>query len=189
MQLLAVGRSFVGHKSETGRYKTTEQNLLPDFTTGEKNEAPSAVYTNPAADSADFMFGAPHRKVAGAEGKGAAAPAVRPMAAPAQPEPPATATVLAKRPARRRFFGLGSLGRTKVEGGSLVQSELSLETVKVVRNDLSDADLELVPAKIAARPELPMPKVSSLPPRNGAAGMVWSRLTARIFENNRSRFR
>ncbi len=164
----------------------TEQNLLPDFTIGEKNEAPSAVYTNPAADSADFMFGAPRRTVADADGKGSASAAVR---ATATPEPPVTAAGLAKRPARRRFFGLGSLGRTKVEGGSLVQSELSLETVKVVRNDLSDADLELVPAKMAARPELPLSKVSSLPPRNGAARMVWSRLTARIFENNRSRFR
>ena len=43
-----------------------------------------------------------------------------------------------------------------------VQSELSLDTVKVVHNDLSDADVEVVPmksrtAEAAAVPELPPP--------------------------------
>jgi len=43
-----------------------------------------------------------------------------------------------------------------------VQSELSLDTVKVVHNDLSDADVEVVPVKSrsgesAAAPELPPP--------------------------------
>jgi hypothetical protein len=43
-----------------------------------------------------------------------------------------------------------------------VQSELSLDTVKVVHNDLSDADVEVVPVKSrpgepAAAPDLPAP--------------------------------
>jgi len=55
--------------------------------------------------------------------------------------------------------------------GSPVQSELSLDEVKVVRNDLSDADVEIVPAKPARRADL------APPPEENA----WSRLATRIF--------
>jgi len=37
-------------------------------------------------------------------------------------------------------------GQSAVKGRPLVQAELSLESVKVVRNDLSESDLEVVPA-------------------------------------------
>lgn len=51
----------------------------------------------------------------------------------------------------------------------LIQGELSLDTVKVVRNDLSDADLELVPGQVAAGPSAAQP---------GFAGLAFSRLAA-----------
>jgi hypothetical protein len=55
--------------------------------------------------------------------------------------------------------------------GAPIQSELSLDEVKVVRNDLSDADLEVVPAKPARRADaVPLPEANA-----------WSRLTTRIF--------
>jgi hypothetical protein len=34
-----------------------------------------------------------------------------------------------------------------------VQGELSLDNIKVVRNDLSDTDVEVVPARVIARPK------------------------------------
>lgn len=42
------------------------------------------------------------------------------------------------------------------------QTELSLDRVKVMRNDLSDADLELVPAKASSKPSVTASKKKSL---------------------------
>jgi hypothetical protein len=57
-----------------------------------------------------------------------------------------------------------------------VQGELSLDRIKVVRNDLSDADLEIVPLKSAtarpgATPVLPIAQ------RTAQGEMSWSRLS------------
>jgi hypothetical protein len=70
-----------------------------------------------------------------------------------------------------------------------IQGELSLDRIKVVRNDLSDADLELVPcapvapapapAPSALKPEpLLVPATAAAPApaaKAGAARMVWNR--------------
>jgi hypothetical protein len=70
------------------------------------------------------------------------------------------------------------------------KGQLTLEFVKVVRNDLSDADLELAPA----RPSTPAPSSARNPAPEPAAGRGtaplepvepepsrWSRFTARLF--------
>jgi hypothetical protein len=59
-----------------------------------------------------------------------------------------------------------------------VQGELSLDTLKVVRNDLSDADLEIVRAP---EPVPPPPPRASPPAETLPAGLLISRITARIF--------
>jgi hypothetical protein len=51
----------------------------------------------------------------------------------------------------------------------LVQSELSLDRVRVVRNDLSDSDVEIVPVKPAA----PVPEPE--------AEKTWEKVTGRLF--------
>ncbi len=57
-------------------------------------------------------------------------------------------------------------------GKPLVQSELSLDSVKVVRNDLSDSDLEVV----RARPRVSVPtKPAAVEPEPAAAGS-WGRM-------------
>jgi hypothetical protein len=49
----------------------------------------------------------------------------------------------------------------KFQKGTATQTELSLDSVKVVHNDLSDVDVEVVPIKSRAGvPELPVPKKS-----------------------------
>jgi hypothetical protein len=55
-----------------------------------------------------------------------------------------------------------------------VQGELSLEKIKVVRNDLSDADLEVIPAK--------PPTASAMRAVERAAGAekAWGRVTTRF---------
>lgn len=59
-----------------------------------------------------------------------------------------------------------------------VQTELSLERVKVVRNDLSDTDLEVIPAKLAGKPENPAPR---LQPAARTEETALGRLTSRFF--------
>ena len=57
-----------------------------------------------------------------------------------------------------------------------LQAELSLDRVKVVHNDLSDADVEIVPIKSRPAPEAAEPVLTP------AAGEdSWSRLSAKIF--------
>ena len=64
-----------------------------------------------------------------------------------------------------------------------VQTELSLENLKVVRNDLSDTDLEVVPAKSLAKSsqsEVSATKPTLQTPR-GTEETTLSRLTSRFF--------
>ncbi len=58
-----------------------------------------------------------------------------------------------------------------------VQAELSLEKVKVVRNDLSDTDLEIVPAKPAAPPGAAGPMIQ---PMTRTEPTTWNRMTSRV---------
>ena len=61
-----------------------------------------------------------------------------------------------------------------------VQGELSLDRIKVVRNDLSDADLEVVPAKAPSAVASPGP-ASLLERKDGPAESGWGRATATLF--------
>ncbi len=62
----------------------------------------------------------------------------------------------------------------------LVQGELSLDGVKVVRNDLSDSDLEIVPAK--SRPTTPTAEaVTSSISKDGTSETAWGRVAGRLF--------
>lgn len=60
-----------------------------------------------------------------------------------------------------------------------VQAELSLDRVKVMRNDLSDTDVELVPAKLPVSG----PEPSTVRPELGGGkrtGTAWGRMSARL---------
>jgi len=59
-----------------------------------------------------------------------------------------------------------------------VQTELSLERVKVMRNDLNDTDLEVIPARTAGTPEPGGPK---LQPSARNEMTTLNRLTSRLF--------
>ncbi len=58
-----------------------------------------------------------------------------------------------------------------------VQAELSLEKVKVVRNDLSDTDLEVVSAKPAGLPNASGPVIQ---PITKTEPTTWNRMTSRV---------
>ena len=61
-----------------------------------------------------------------------------------------------------------------------VQGELSLDRIKVVRNDLSDADLEVVPAKVPTAPASSEPALRT-GKEAGVAESRWRGATAGLF--------
>ena len=69
-----------------------------------------------------------------------------------------------------------------------VQSELLLDSVKPVRNDLSDADLELVQAaRINVVPAKPVaPEVVRAPEPEVAEGVAWNRIKNQFFGAGKS---
>ena len=144
MQFLAVGQSFIGIKNAPSPYRLAKQNWLPKFapptvstvmvqnrwgTTGPKSSR-SAV-PGPKLDPAPL-------KSAGTFPSRANTPAQE------------------RKPARSLFPRFRS---TIKPGVRLHQGELSLDTVTVVHNDLSDTDWEIVPKRPVAahrgRPEKP----------------------------------
>src|SRR5262245_47777665 len=89
-------------------------------------------------------------------------------------------------------FRLGTPpGRTRSPSkeSSLTQSELELENVRVVRNDLSDADLRIVAGTrpAAARSAMKPKRTETGPTPVSDSRFVWNRLTARLFVAGRSR--
>lgn len=60
------------------------------------------------------------------------------------------------------------------------QAELSLDNVTVVRNDLSDADLQVVPVQAACKSSVNNRPVQPTAPR-GQVNVHWKRLTSRLF--------
>jgi hypothetical protein len=135
--------------------------------------------------------GAPANLMLSAEAKRAQSPAAA-RVAPTRVEPqttrPAAPAVKPHRPPLGAWVGklnplayLPSKGPGAKPGRSErppVQAELSLERVKVVRNDLSEADLEVVPAR--PRPAEPGP-LRVLQPAAVQMPTAWNRISSRFF--------
>jgi hypothetical protein len=87
-------------------------------------------------------------------------------------------------------------GRRPVRGANAngaiapVQCEFSLETVRVVRNDLSDADVEVVAARSPSpNPEAPKPATEPVVPEAGPtkpAVTAWGRVAEQMFGAGKS---
>jgi hypothetical protein len=84
---------------------------------------------------------------------------------------------------RETLFGQRSKARSQAapaQSGALLQAELKLEQVKVVRNDLSETDFELAAPK---QPAVVNSAAKEKPP--GKGGAAWSWLTAKLFSLGR----
>jgi hypothetical protein len=201
-KLLTTGKSLMaGHGPS--RYQMHKHIRLPNFGAARNPFAPEA---RPEAPSAPLVVAPPVTSAPAVrlepvlERRDQAADNVAGCALPPQGNVP----VPAKRGARlavvgRAMRGLGAqwgkvnpfAGRTKDSGpvraglpqpGGVppVQGELSLEKVRVVRNDLSDADLEIIPAAVPVAPAEPPPLVAAIA-KHGPEANAWSRLTTRFF--------
>jgi hypothetical protein len=179
-QLLAVGRSVRTIKDGPARYKMAQQNLLPKFG-GAKAELPVAETISPATATVE--------RAPRVEPVAKAVPAEESGADKSDPGP-AKAAAFMEATKKLRPFGGWSLFKNpftrsaprKKESGP-VQTELSLDAVKPVRNDLSDSDFELsrTPQGVVSQQEaLSEPKAVPASPAVANAS-AWQRLKTRLF--------
>jgi hypothetical protein len=168
LRLLAAGRSLVSVRDTESRYRLTSQRLLPHFGPTRnpfdapgRSELPVAGTTRSAADSGEASPQA-----------GVCNPARRLWlkAAGLLTAWSQELSVLVARP-----FGKAAKPAIPQLPKPPVQGELSLDRVKVVRNDLSDADLEVVTARTKPAPASLAGKAAD------RAERAWGRVTGKRF--------
>jgi len=138
VRLLTAGKSLVGLESDAPRYKETDPKSIPQFKPKKnpfRKRAEPAQNGNPASNPRS-AGGTQSTQVANQAGtvqprgrKSGWLAKVGSWLAPRKKQPKSAVPQFMRPP---------------------MQGELRLDNVKVVRNDLSDADIEVVPAKAAA---------------------------------------
>lgn len=170
LKFLAVGQTFAGLRDEKSPFALRKENQLPIF------EATPRFAVKPAA-SEPVPVQTDWLQPAEAVTRTVQAEPVRGILNPFQPSETPVAPVV--KPKRRWFsFFRMKWFRTNKAKADLVQSELSLEKVRVKRNDLADSDLELV----LKRRKKTKPVFVSSQENNNLPRAGWSELAARLFE-------
>jgi len=163
LRLLSAGKSLVGLKDSTARYRMGHPGAMPKFGS-RKNPFQTKTQLRKAPEAARTAAPAVENKAA----------QVTPIPIKEQNSAPVVAAPIAKTKSLsqvRNGFRFGSIFRAALRplkfvierrkaksagpprsqlARTVVQAELSLDCVKVLRNDLSDADLEVVSAKTSA---------------------------------------
>jgi hypothetical protein len=196
LRLLTAGKSLVGLKDTGHRYSVPRRGLLPKFAS-KKNPfraSPGAeVGPSPDKELPSGLNQSEPSAVDSSNGDGPTALSTKPHIERLAPQTAPLSSSQLKKPiadyprrmsrVRWRAFLSWIGGRTQKPAiprfeKSMVQGELSLESVKVVRNDLSDSDLEVVPTKPVV--PAPQPKPASVTTESVANGNSWERLTGRF---------
>ena len=178
MQLLTVGRSLGRISDEPSRYRMAQQSLLPKF--GSVNvpeerarglsEKTNPVFVKMEVKKPQIATATNDRKNMNAvQPNSQATPA--PNAAVSRPAFPRGRWSLFKNPFSKTPRPTAS--------AAPVQSELSLDAVKPIRNDLSDADMEVVRA--TPRPVDVAPEVAPAPEPVAADGAAWNKIKNQFF--------
>jgi hypothetical protein len=197
LRLLTAGKSLVGLRDTEHRYSVARRGLLPKFAS-KKNpfranpgaevgpssdkELPSGLSPSEASDVNSGNGDGPTALSTKAPIE-SLAPQAAPLSSPHLREPIPDG---ARRMSAVRWRALLPwIGRGTQKPAiprfekTMVQGELSLESVKVVRNDLSDSDLEIVPTQ----PVVPAPQPKPARPvitGTGDNGSSWERLAGRF---------
>ncbi len=206
MKLLSLSRSFVVGKNGPGCYKMVEQRLLPKFDSPRESKtqgSPQKSSVMPTSGAGGFA------SQTGPSSPGTTAASMtnrvarQPTESRSGPLPRlfANAQNSGAEPRKRAGFKLDRLFRRLLQAAESPflqrtsqrfrvktpwQAELSLDSVKVVRNDLWDADFEVVPAKTGATigSQRPVRAVAAGPQPSGVG---LSRVTARWINARRVR--
>lgn len=162
MRLLSLGRSLNEVKS-VGRYHVPQKPGMPSFSFGKPAVRISA---------APAVAGTCQVKAAGSE-------KAVPAAAAMVEKPVANG-------AAKRSNPFAAEQTTAADGHAPLQSELTLEKVQVVRNDLSEADFEIVPRQELPRqadikPYRKRNKPADVPADDMLGAKAWNWLGSRLF--------
>jgi hypothetical protein len=201
LRLLTAGKSLVGLRDTPNSYRLPRQRLLPQFGSARNPFVSNArADAGQAKESSAKAGGGTRASTASAEIQGPGGMATAVLEAGRQDRAASTsasshspikvswrrATALAK-PWKERMSALFGGGRGRSAKPVIprftkqpVQGELLLDNVRVVRNDLSDADLEVIPARTLAartRPALALEREGA----HRVAGRRWGRIANRIF--------
>ena len=168
LKFLAVGQSFAGLRGDKSPFAVRKENQLPVFQSSPRFAPKNSNADEPVMVQTDFLQ------------KREADPAPLPFADRAAAEPSVTAVQPNKPAPKSRWLSFFKFKwfRAQSPRVDLVQSELSLEKIRVVRNDLTDSDLRL----ILKRKKKPKNVFSPTQENNSLARQGWSELTARLFE-------
>jgi hypothetical protein len=176
MHLLAAGRSVIGIRREPGPYRMNQENLLPKFNADCKSA--SAAILPPHS-------GRPEMEAAAVSPPDMAAVAAAFAGNPERVLGPGAAELGWWHRALGRLLRRGGKGRdAALEKRRPVQQQLSLDSVRVVRNDLTDCDFQVAPQRTLARPGA----VKQTPAPRQPLGMVWNRLSARLLRQAAEEF-
>lgn len=179
MQLLTVGRSLGRISDEPSRYRMAQQSLLPKFgsvNVPEERARGLSEKTNPVIAKMEVKT----PEIATATNDRKNMNAVQPSS---QVTPAPNAAV--PRPAFPRgrwslFKNPFSKTPRPTATSAPVQSELSLDAVKPVRNDLRDADLDLAPT--APRPaEVAASEIAGALEPVASDGAAWNKIKNQFF--------
>ena len=184
-KLLKAGKSLVGGQDAT-RYQMHKHVRLPKFGSPRNPFAPEPRTEKPVVSPVKVPLETP-APVAG--------PTPVPAPAPAQRSAGFAVLGKAANDLGTQWSKVNPFARLAKRPGPVrsalprfgdtlpVQAELSLEKVQVVRNDLSDADLEIVPAAVPAVPVTleQQPSLLAAAGKHEPDGNAWSRLTTRLF--------
>ncbi len=190
LQLLAVGKSILNIENRPTRYKMARRNLLPKF--GPVDElgldftgTPPVVVTSASMPEKNV------EKPRAVRQPPACPPKVKNMKT-AEVEATEEASEKTEVPVAAYPQGRWTLIKNafihpstpKSEASTVKQGELKLGVIRVARNDLNDADLELVPASPQATASR---AVEALPGEERETdGIAFSRITTRLFGAGRS---
>jgi hypothetical protein len=171
-KLLAAGKSIMNGHSDV-YYRACKQGYLPKFGSPKNpfKTEPAQPEPEPAGKETEksTVIAAP-RAVRAAEPAIAVAPPVANVAVIAKEIPPLPALREKKKTNWLSPAAIFHRGPVKGEASpaalsgkmpSATQEELSLDSVKVVHNDLSDVDVEVVPIKSRPAPAEPQPAKKS----------------------------
>ena len=196
MQLLTVGRSLRSVKGGRSPFRPAEQGMLPKFASSRALEGKPEAKQNPQPSPVRSLFVPPSQKPA----KPAKGTLLKKIFSPfkrnktmnaVEAEPQSASASAPTKPEQAFPFGRWTLfsnpfnrlskTRPKTDAGP-VQTELSLDGVKPVRNDLSDSDLEVVRVT-AAPPAVPVSATTTVTSAHEAeaSGVVWHQIKNHLF--------
>jgi len=167
LRLLTSGRCLMGLKDSANRYRVNEQALLPKFGSA-RNPFRKTVVPAKAVAPGVPQVATPAEALVCESPK---------EAKPGRSQPKGLACRVTNR-LTRLIKGRSATAVLPATGAKPMQAELALESVQVMRNDLSDSDIEVVPA----RKPVPATGPVAAGPRAGFKPVVgWARKSISLF--------